>query len=71
MSRRSRGLRSCKRCGAPSHRALCGQCNPNRSATEHVDKYASAQLRPPGELIDYGGGFDPESGGFERLPEGF
>ena len=43
MTRRGRGMRSCKVCGSPSQRALCGNCSPNRATTEHVDKYASAK----------------------------
>jgi hypothetical protein len=70
MTRKYRGMRSCKVCGAPCHRALCGQCSPNRTTTAHQDKYA--ELRDEaGDQAPLGGGFEPADGGFDYLPEGF
>ena len=37
----------------------------------HPSTSTYARLREPDELIEFGGGFDPEAGGFARLPEGF
>jgi hypothetical protein len=59
-------MHPCKVCGAPSQRAVCSTCNPNRSTTEHTDKYASLKEESIEQALPQGGGFD-----WPHLPEGF